>query len=289
MGSKKSTTTTTRDVPEHIENASRQAVNLGSRIASRPYEAYGGDRFADLTDNERAGINLATDGGRDVTQYIDRAGQSLEDIRTLPETNLSAYMNPNTDAVESGVMRNLQTAAGRASRSAARMGDGSGELYAQSAIQKQNLRSVADASSSLRSKAFGDAINAWRGDQDMKLRASQAWRDTAGDVSRMNSQQIRDLMMTGEAARVVSQLDKDFDYFQYAEQRDWDINNLGPLLESLQVPYETTERSKTKTKGGLLGNVIGAGALIAGAMFAPATGGASLAAGASVAQNTAGG
>lgn len=286
MGSKKSTTTTTRDVPQYLEDASQRAVNLGTSIAERPYEAYQGDRFADLSQNERTGINLAATGGKDIEKSLKNAGDELAGIKTLPETDMTGYMNPHIDAAMDPTLRNLNASAGRAQRNLSAKqgaGGGSGEILARSAIDKNLMQSVGDATAQGRAQAFNQAINTWRGDQNMKMRASQAWRDTAGDISRMNSNQIRDLMLTGGTARVLQQMDKDFDYAQFTEARDWDVNNLGPLLASLGGPHESTETSKKKTKGGVIGQIVGGAALVAGAIFAPVTGGASLAAGAGVA------
>lgn len=286
MGSKKSTTTTNRDVPQYLEDASRQAVNLGTSIADRPYTGYEGERVAGLHGNERAAINLAASSGPGIETALQKAGDSIAGIKTLPETNLTAYMNPYVDQVLDPTIEKINAQAGRAQRnltSKAGAGTSSGQLLVQSDLDRGRMQSIAEATSQGRAQAFNQAINTWRGDNDMKLRASQAWRDTAGDISRMNSEQIRDLMLTGGAARVLQQMDKDFNYQQFIEARDWDVNNLGPLLASLGGPHDSTETSKTKKKGGVIGQIVGGAALVAGAVFAPVTGGASLAAGAGVA------
>lgn len=286
MGSKKSTTTSNRDVPQYLEDASRRAVNLGTSVADRPYTAYSGERFAGLHDNERSAINLAATGGKGIEESLQQAGDKLAGIKTLPETDLSGYMNPYTDQVIAPTIRNLNAQAGRTQRnltSKMGAGSGSGEILVNSAVNQNLNRSIADTTTKGRAEAFNQAIGTWRNDNDLKMRASQAWRDTAGDISRMNSGQIRDLALTGGAARVLQQMNKDFDYQKFVEARDWDINNLGPLLASLGGPHESTETKKTKTKGGALGSIIGGIATIAGAVFAPVTGGASLAIGSAVA------
>jgi hypothetical protein len=289
MGSKKSTTTSTRDVPQYLEDASQRAVNLGTKIAERPHTSFQGDRFADLSQNEIAASNLAATGGKGIETSLQNAGDQLAGIKTLPESDLSGYMNPYTDQVTAPVIRNLNASAGRAQRNlSAKMGagGGSGEILARSAIDKNLMQSIGDATAQGRAQAFNQAINTWSNDNDMKLRASSAWRDTAGDITRMNSQQVRDLALTGGADRILQQMNKDFDYQQFIEARDWDVNNLGPLLASLGGPHESTESTKTKKKGGALGAIIGGVATIAGAVFAPVTGGASLAVAGAVAGAT---
>lgn len=278
MGSKKSTTTTTHDVPDDIENASRQAINLGTAAASRPYTPYTAERFAPLNANEQQAINLASHGSESADAYLKRAGDELAGIKTFDQGGAEGYMNPYTDAAMQPALRNLTTTAERASKNLQTgPGSSSGNLFQQSAIQRNLMQGIADTTAKGRAEAFSQAQQAWGADQDRKLKAAQAWRDTAGDITKMNSQQIRDLMLTGEAARVAQQANKDFDYQQFIENRDWSVNNLGPLLASLKVPHDEKTKTVTKQKSGF-GQILGAVATVAGLAFAPVTGGASLAA-----------
>jgi len=286
MGSKKSTTTTTHDVSQDVEDASRQAVNLGTKIASRPYQAYTGERYAPMSANEKAGINLAASSAGGPQQYLDRAGAELSGIKKFPDSDITAYMNPHTDAAMQPALRNLEAASGRASRAATAgsgPGSSSGNLLQQSAVQKNLMQGISDTTAQGRSQAFQQAQQTWGQDQDRHMRAAAAWRDTAGDIQKMNSQQIKDLMFTGNAARVAQQANKDFDYQQFTENRDWDVHNLGPLLDSLKVPHDETTKTVTKKKSGF-GQILGAVATVAGIAFAPVTGGASLAVGGAVAK-----
>ena len=89
------------------------------------------------------------------------------------------------------------------------------------------------------------------------------------------------LMATGITERTRDQADLDFKYLEFLEERDWDVNNLSTLVQTLAgVPSEssqTTDSTTTTTKSDSpMKTIIGIAAITAGAVM---TGGASLAAG----------
>jgi predicted phage tail protein len=88
----------------------------------------------------------------------------------------------------------------------------------------------------------------------------------------MLTQDIQNLLTTGGIKRQLEQAGLDFDYGQFIEARDWDVNNLGTLIDTLSTVPHTKTRTE-KQKKGALGTILGVAATVAGAYF---TGGASL-------------
>jgi hypothetical protein len=141
-----------------------------------------------------------------------------------------------------------------------------------------------------------DAARALAGGQTLSALDEAASRRSlaaGATMGNLNAQQIRDLATTGEVDRIVRQAADDFDYGQFLEARDWDVNNLGVLLQTLgAVPKDVTATTdatnvtESVEQSGMLGQLLGAGVAIAGAFF---TGGMSLAAGAGATAAGAGG
>ncbi|HEX4620495.1 MAG TPA: hypothetical protein VH208_02910, partial [Myxococcaceae bacterium] len=105
-------------------------------------------------------------------------------------------------------------------------------------------------------------------DQQKRINVSNALANVGNDTSKLNTQQIQDLMATGGIERVLSQSQLDFDYKQFLENRDWSVNNLGPLLNSIATAKGvSTSSTTTGPQSGIAGEAIGAAATIAGAYF----------------------
>lgn len=167
-------------------------------------------------------------------------------------------------------------------------GQALGSIAAQEAADRRAsggaLAALGDSDRSAKYNA-GTALTAM-GEQDAmrKIGVGQTKIQAGNTLAGMNSQQVQDLMATGGIERVLQQANLDFDYGQFLEKRDWDVNNLAPLLNTLQaIPKDVYQNMTSKqvaeevTKSGGAGQVLGLAATVAGAFF---TGGASLAVGA---------
>jgi hypothetical protein len=127
------------------------------------------------------------------------------------------------------------------------------------------------------SKAYTNAQSAFFQDQSKKINAGNALAAVGNDTSKLNTQQIQDLMATGGLQRVLGQKQLDFNYQQFVENRDWSVNNLQPLLSSINAAKGTqSQTSNFGPPANVAGTAIGAAATIAGAYF---TGGKSASAG----------
>ena len=86
-------------------------------------------------------------------------------------------------------------------------------------------------------------------------------------------------MQTGLTERTRDQADLDFQYLEFLEERDWDVQNLDTLVRTLQaVPHDIKQDSTTTqtSSSSPMKTLAGIGSIAAGAIL---TGGASLAAG----------
>src|SRR5690606_18310235 len=96
--------------------------------------------------------------------------------------------------------------------------------------------------------AFDRATALFSADQDRKLAQASAFTDIASRQQAANQAALRDLMATGMVGRTRDQAELDFRYLEHLESRDWDINNIGTLVEILQrVPHEYSTTGEQTT------------------------------------------
>lgn len=279
MGSKKSSTTSRTDLPSWLTDASSMATNLGTRIGSRDYSGYHGRRVANLSGNEQRALNLAAAGNGQAQQYIDKGTNLLKATKSwedATDAERKAYEEPLFEAITRPALNQANAVYDRQRGNL----DTNEAMLSAKGQDQFNLRSMAldrtqnevtdDLSSQGRFNSYQLAQQQWMQDQNRMVQAADAYRAVGGDLTRLNAQQIQDLMMTGGAERVLEQAGLDFDYNTFLENRDWDVRKLGPLLASLrgtQGHYDTTTTGTQKDKGDPFGQIVGLGATLAGSFY----------------------
>lgn len=280
MGSKKSTTTSSTDLPDWVTDASQQATNMGRGIADRSYiKYYEPNRFANLSSNEQNAINLASQGNGRAQQFIDQGTSLLETAKSWEQATPAerkAYEEPVFNAITRPALDNANKAydASRTnlqSKQAMLSAKGNDQYNLRTkALDEGMAENTDNITAQGRYNAYQVAQQQWGADQDMKMRAAEALRAVGGDITRLNGQQIQELLQTGGAERALQQAGLDFDYQQFLENRDWNVTNLRPLLAALQGTqgaYDQRGTGTAKESGGALGQIIGAGTALAGMYF----------------------
>lgn len=254
--------------PPWVQEASRTALDKATTISNRQYTPYAGQRVAGLSRNELSAEDMArsTEG----RSYLDKAGGELGKMQDFSSSALERYKNPYIESVLQPQLREQNTAYQREksalanSKADARGGDR--QVLAQSALQRNHMQNITDVTGKTNADAYTAATQAFFQDQDRHARAAQAYQSLGGDVSRMNTQQIQDLMATGGTRRLLEQADLDFDYQQFTENRDWDTNNLEPLLNAISAS-KGVSRTTTGPQASPWGQALGAAATVAGMYY----------------------
>ena len=271
-GSKKSSSSSTYKPNAAIEAGANQAVGLARSYAAKPWEAYTGDRVSALTGNENQAYDLASaNAGKGVA--------ALQNVQQFPDANMQGYINPYIKGALDPAAREIalsgQQRLNNISQQAQSVGafSGSRQIMREREANKATDQAVSDLYGRGYAEAFNQGAALWSADQDRILR-------TAGLSSDLLDKDVNRLMTTGENARNVDQMGKDFDYQQFIDKRDWTGKNaayLTDVLRGLKGSMTDTTSSKTKTteKANVAGQVLGAAVTIGAAYF---TGGASLAA-----------
>lgn len=212
--------------------AAQDAIKRAQTIADRPYSAYTGNRFTELSANEqRAGEMAGSLAGRYQPQ-IDRAGAAFS------REGLQQFENPYMESVVQGRLNDVNcsydTQLGGLNRKRGMMdafGTDRGTLL-EAGLQRDRARETDRISNEGRAGAYQSALDSYFKDKQSAL-------ESARIGSALNSEDMSNLERTGQAERGLLQAKNDFDYGQYLEGRDWDVNNMKPLLDAIRAGQGT--------------------------------------------------
>lgn len=247
---------------------------LGRAIdqSDRPYEAYGGQRVAGLSQNEQQASGLARSAFGQVQPYTQRLSGGFSG------QNISAFMNPYTDKVLASRKRGISDEFGR------QMGDISRNQAATDAFRSGRSDLARSRANAARLRALDDATAeteaaAFESAKDSMFRQGSQDLSAIGAISGANRSAQEGLMQTGGTERSISQANADFGYGQFLERRDWDVNNLNNLIAAIQGVGSTAGTTETmygkKPKKSTFGSLLGIAGTAVGSIFgAPDLGGA---------------
>lgn len=225
----------------YINDSQKDLLARSKAIADRPYTAYTGDRVAGASTNEQTAYNMASNAAsfNDARGYMDKAGKSIDGVTPFKTDTINKYMDPYVGSVVDNSLKRENTAyqqgQNKLKSQAASIGAFGGDraTLLESANTGQHLQTVGDITSKGYSDAYDKAVSAWQADNNTKLNASTAYTNVGGDISRLNSNQITDLLKTGQADTLMRQMNLDVDYNNFLEKRDWSVSNLQPLMNSV--------------------------------------------------------
>lgn len=266
------TTTQNQQQAPQLQAATNTALQQGTAISQRPYTPYTGSVVAPLSTNEQTASGLAQTGGTQAQSYLTSAGQELSGIKDYNTSNLQSYMNPYVSSVltpeltQENINYNAQQSALANSKAGAFGGDRS--ALAAEGLNYVHSQTIASDVGNAYSQAYTNAQTAFFNDQQKTINTANALANVGNDVSKLNTQQIQDLMATGGIERALQQSQLDFNYQQFLENRDWSVNNLQPLLNSIAAAKGANMTTTTTgPQSGIAGQAIGAAATIAGMYF----------------------
>lgn len=130
--------TTVQSIPDELKPLASAYTQTAIGLNNTPYQAYGGQRFADLNGVQMAALNATADRAMQGSQTIDNAESQLNQIIAGGNTNPyldqmvgkaqdSVRSGYNTAAVNSGSFGN----AGLAEQAGRQMGDVATQMYGQ--------------------------------------------------------------------------------------------------------------------------------------------------------------
>jgi hypothetical protein len=230
-GAKGSKNSSSIQIPQWLEDASQSAVGRADTLSRRSYTGYNGQRVAGLGRNEQMAASQANAFGARTNNKIRTGFQG---------SDLDQFANPYLDRVLAQRKRGIgeefgrQSASLEANQAAANAFRSGRSDLARSRLNESRLRALDEAEGTERSNAFDKSMGAY-------------FQNEASLGGAFNQSQAA-LSQTGLAERGVRQARADFDYGQFLEQRDWDVNNMGPLLNAISTARGGS--TTTNTSGG---------------------------------------
>ncbi len=285
MGKDKTTTSTTQQnqLPDYMVQGSQRAVQMATDRTNQAYEGYGGQRIAGLSENEQRGMEgFRNEQGR-YDQDFDAARGALDSVTSFTdEGEMDKYMNPYIEGVLQPAARRRDRAFGEKSAelrrtSGMRGAFGGRQRVAENLLEQSNQEGMDDLWAEGYGTAFDKATQLHGREQDRQLALAGEYGANAQRQADTNNQALRNLMESGFVDRTVEQSNRDFQYMEHLEERDWDVNNLNTLVQTLAaVPSESTIQtdSTTTTVANPVKTLIGVAAIVGGAIMIGMTAGA---------------
>ena len=276
------TRTSTPTVPSDVEALRRDLFRRAGAFAAEEFQPYTAQRFAEFTPDELAGFEAArrvaaTSGALSpLSAELAREGvAAARGLATrLPETDLSGYMSPYTEAVLEPALRDIGERAERTrlelGQRAARTGafGGSRQAIAEGELERGTQRTIGEVSARERANAYNQALAQFRADQE---RIPQLYSGALGQVGTGLAQtaarlgtEVNPLTQIGGAQRGLEQAQLDFARQQFEEERNFPLRGIEVLRASLGLSPQvlgigsTDTTTTTQPAPNLLGQIGGA-------------------------------
>ncbi|CDM57370.1 tail fiber domain-containing protein [Rhizobium favelukesii] len=271
MASSPSTQTTINktELPDWVDKAGQENLQIANDLASRPYEGYNGSVTAGQTDLQQQAntnasqnanawlptMNGAVDATKAATTYTPRSFLS---------GNVGDYMNPYLDQVESRAVDNAGTAfknnlntIGDTAISAGAFG-GSRQGVAEGVAAAENARQVGDLSAQIRAQGFDTASGLMENDANRDLQGQQIRTQAAGQLgdlatagNTLSNQNSALLSALGQSQQQTNQQGLQEQYAKWQEQQNYPLQQLNLRLAALgATPYGGTQSQTSTASGG---------------------------------------
>ena len=219
--------TTTYDIPSYFKEIQERTLRRAEDVGSRPYQAFTGQRVAQLSPEE-------VQAGQVVSQQILPTAQGLGAIgaQTFDTATMQQYMNPYQEAVIQSTLSDLGEAFGQQKRGMAAQAIGAGafggsrEGVERALGTERYLQQVGDVSSRLRQAGFESGAQRFAQDRATQLAAQQAQLQGLAGAAAGLSQQ-------GATTRGIEQAGLAEAYRDFIEEREYPTEQVRQVIGAL--------------------------------------------------------
>ena len=266
-----SSVTNTPTIPDWYSKAQQE---MAGKLTTMPLTApqYTQPLAAGISENEQSGVGMADQAtGAWAPQFANAVNTATRTALSVPETDLSAYMNPYVQNVLDPTLRTLNQNfdAQKNSLNAAAASRGAFGGSRNSLMMGLNDENRARALGEATNKGFSDAFN-YATDTSLKDRAqllgtANSLSSMAGDYQRMLSGDVNQLMSTGAAERGIKDNLYNKQYTDYLNQLKYPLDAVGAYSSGLsavapKVYANTVNTVATGAEPNMWSNLLGAGA-----------------------------
>jgi len=259
------------EIPQYFKDLQEDLFARANTASQQGFQAYQGERIADLTALQNAAIsqaqtNLGQFGASGITGEAQNRVRDAANIASMQFTPQMAeqYMNPFTEQVTNAAIRNLQEQSALASQQqraqAAQRGayGGARQGIQEATLQAETAKKAGDITAQLQAQAFQDAANRFTQDRAAaatgQMQAAQALPGLQAQAGQVGLQEAAAATRFGGLQQAVRQQQLLEDYRDFVEQQGFDRGQLGFLSSILTgAPI----RSYGEERSGTVGQVIG--------------------------------
>jgi len=260
-GGDTTTSTTSGDLPDWYKPYAQDLLSRAQQISKTPYTTYGNQRLAEFSDDTNAAFDMVRDqadaGNPDVDAALATTGGLANyQAKTLPDADISAYMNPYINNVldvqkQRATQSYQEQQAGRDASAVAAGAFGGDRRFVQDSLAQRDLNQQMQAiDAEGLSSAFDRATGLFQDDETNRRLGAQLGLDAAGQQGQL-SQLKSDLgfrnaeALSGVGSKVQQreQAGLDLAYKDFTAQRDWPSQQLSlysQLLSGTPVQQNTT-------------------------------------------------
>ena len=222
-----SQSSTSYDIPEYFKEIQERTLRRAENVFDVPYQAFTGDRIADLDPMETQAANVYKN------QILPQSGQ-LADIgaQTYDANTAATYANPYQDQVISGALGDLGEAYGQTQKSMNAQAIGAGAFGGErQGIEnvlgrERYLDTVGDTSARLRQAGFESGANRFAQDRAAQLQSAQSQIGALG-------QSAAGLAGFGTQARGIQQAGLAEGYRDFIEEREYAGGQVKQMIGAL--------------------------------------------------------
>lgn len=281
------TVTQKTELPAWLEDVTKQNLRIADEIASRPYQAYGGNLVAGFAPEQEQAFSMAQrQAGSTMPLYQTAAGtvSGLTGYQapSFLQGDVSAYMNPFIGEVENraiargqeALLQNLNQVSAQAARAGAF--GGSRQAIQEGVAQAEAAKNVADLSAQLRMQGYNQAAGLLENDLARQMAGTEVQMRAAGMLPGIAQAQqgaaltdAATIEAIGAQRQALQQAQLQDQYQRFMEERNYPVEMLNLRLGATSAtPYGTTQ-TKTQTGGSSGSNFLsGAGTALTAATTA---------------------
>ena len=232
---------TSYDIPEYFKEIQERTLRRGEQEFSKPYQAYTGQRIAQLDPYEIQAGNIYQNQIVPQSGQLAAIGQEIANAsaRTYDTATARTYANPYEDQVVKGALGDLGEAYGQSRKSLNAAAIGAGAFGGSRAAienvlgQERYLDSVADTTARLRQAGFESGANRFMADRSAQMQGLGAKLGAAQNQIGALQQASAGLAGFGTQARGIAQAGLAEGYRDFIEEREFGGNQVKQMIGAL--------------------------------------------------------
>lgn len=255
--------------PWQVEQRALKGLDLVDAWTNKPWEAYSGEqRYAGATPQELQSyddIEAMQGAWRPDMQYVSTLTRDAGEKWGTEPANY--YMNPYLQQVMDSVTRQQQRQnelqqnalkSRAASMGAFGLGVSSPYARAQDTLNRTQLETSGDLQSKLAQQGYDTAYSQFAQDQARRGQSAAQLASLVGQQQQLGLADAEALRTAGMNRRSFDQQQRDWEYQQWVEQRDYPLRQAAALQQYIAgTPWTSTSDSKSTSSSepGLLGKI----------------------------------